>query len=102
MSGHTPGPWSLEIYAKDHTYRTVSAGCRYYGSPLSSGFCLSGFASGADADLLVSAPDLLDALSALVAKARCSKLGDHCAAELAAADAAIIKAGGQPCSATSI
>lgn len=62
---HTPGPWDLDHPRDGHItgddYHIISAGCGFFAAG-ASGFRLTGFASEADARLLVAAPELLDAL----------------------------------------
>jgi hypothetical protein len=66
---HTPGPWELPVMEgltdRGDNYRYLIAGKGYYESETGGGFCLSGFMSDSDANLIVAAPDLLDALKLL-------------------------------------
>ena len=62
---HTPGPWKLPVIEnltdQGDNYRCLSAGKGYFESETGRGFLLYGFISESDANLIVAAPDLLEA-----------------------------------------
>ena len=73
-ASHTPGPWreyAPEIWNDDHTalvadenYRTIEAGHGYLHDDI--GFAVTGFIRPVDAALLAAAPEMLQALEAIV------------------------------------
>lgn len=67
---HTPGPWELPVIEGltdlGDNYRHLTAGKGYYESETGRGFTLSGFMSDSDANLIVAAPDLLEAAQNLM------------------------------------
>jgi hypothetical protein len=84
MSKHTPGPWEIDrgwhLYERDRYYKIVA------GWDYPHGFSLSAFMNEADACLIAAAPDLLEALKAVLAVA------DRKTVEFDMARAAIAKA----------
>lgn len=63
MSGHTPGPWSIQRYTNYHGFSIWAAGRllaeRWYASPLDE----SGDAEmAANARVIAAAPEMLEAL----------------------------------------
>jgi hypothetical protein len=70
---HTPGPWELDgpstAHVTDEDYHNIRAGCGFWAEAKDqreSGFSISGHMSIADARLIVAAPELLEALAAVV------------------------------------
>jgi len=93
----TPGPWRLDDGERHHNllsdeYHAIDAGPGFYAGPNIGGFCLTGFMTGADAQLIASAPTMLAALQdCREALRRAGATG-----ELAVVDAALAKATGEP------
>lgn len=89
MSKYTPGPWILDC-EEDHAdviaddYHFIDGGIGFTGGS-EPGFGLSGLMSPADARLIASAPELLEALIALHAVASVERDEDYAAVTNAAA-----------------
>ncbi len=90
MSKHTPGPWSVKTPLNDPRAFDVHAGMTI----LTRGYWA--YNGEADARLIAAAPDLLEALKALVRhdKAADEREGLEACLERQEAEAAIAKAGG--------
>ena len=95
MSKHTPGPWRIERQNPSPTTGEWMVSGAKPGYLAEVRDCGSGDEQ-ANARLIAAAPDLLEALTALVglARMRAAPLGDYVSA-LAVADAAIAKATGE-------
>lgn len=90
MAGHTPGPWGL--YARTDGWQVYSESRSHVGYAYAS--VMDPPEVGvANAALIVSAPELLEALEGLVASVR--GVGPKDGKVLARADAAIAKARGE-------
>jgi hypothetical protein len=80
---YTPGPWQLD--KRDgfndsfisERYHFITAGCGYYTGEDDNGFELCGCISPANARLIASAPELLEALSVLSATSPWDIYGDE-------------------------
>ena len=90
MSTHTPGPWQTH---KDCTDIYTSSGfsiCEFYSLPQNG-------EELANARLIASAPDLLEALKAMLEKAYKQNWNDGYPAQVSAAETAIARATGKEC-----
>ena len=101
MSGHTPGPWHVEVEAARSGRRLIADLVGGFPGLTEYRIVHDGDAEGsaeADARLIAAAPDLYEALRALCAPLRPADVGDEdspwCQA-WSAADAAIAMAVGK-------
>jgi len=81
MRSPTQGPWRLDDAERHHNlsdeYHAIDAGQGFYAGPHIGGFCLTGFMTRADAQLIAAAPELYDAADmALNALIGCCVAGD--------------------------
>lgn len=65
---HTPGPWvqypKVMYGEKDETYRTIEAGKAVFNhnGDIDLGFCITGFISKSNAQIISAAPEMYEAL----------------------------------------
>lgn len=98
MTKHTPGPWVLDdpIHEPvvDDRYHVIDAAGGFHDGVKGAGFSVSGVMHINDAQLIVAAPDLLEALEAVVESGEIP----YCYSSplVLKAKAAIAKARGEP------
>ena len=88
MTGHTPGPWSVNA-SLGHRIYTEGKGCTLIATP---GYLRDGGAEVANARLIAAAPDLLAACQEVMRGRRVRLLGQPDGCGVTACRAAIAKA----------
>lgn len=98
----TPGPWEVttwtdQLFAEvaNENYHQVSSGRGFFDDESKNGFGFAGLMSQHDANLIAAAPDLLEALQAMLSKAYKQNWNDQYPDEVSKAQAAISKALGE-------